>query len=234
MTRGSEPSSRLFTTMVLVLSGASLFLMGAVVSCMMPMMGMMGMDDKKDQGMMDQGHMKEMMQQMMGGMLPPGIKPQDLPEPESRGAKLLSTYCTQCHNLPSPRMHTAADWSRVAGRMLMRERMMAGMRGMMMQVKAPTSQDEEALLQYLKTHALQALVPGAVPAPDAPGAALFQQTCAQCHALPDPKQRAASEWSAVVERMRQNMIAMGRREITDKEARDITAYLEGHSSEIAR
>ncbi|MDI3467891.1 MAG: hypothetical protein OJF50_006712 [Nitrospira sp.] len=216
---------RLLRAMLLVLGGAGLFAMGAVVSCMMPMMGMIGMDDKKDRGMMDQEHMKEMMQKMMGGMLPPGIRPPDLPEPESPGAKLLSTYCAQCHHLPSPRMHTAADWPRVAGRMLMRERMMAGMRGMMMQVKAPTSQDEEALLQYLKTHAMQALIPGAVPAPDSPGAALFQQTCAQCHALPDPKQHAASEWSAVVERMRQNMITMGRREITDREAKEITAYL---------
>ena len=234
MTQGNEPSSRLSTIMVFVLSGASLFLMGAVVSCMMPMMGMMGMDDKNDQGMMDQGHMKEMKQQMMGGMVPPGITPQDLPEPESRGAKLLSTYCAQCHNLPSPRMHTAADWPRVAGRMLMRERMMAGMRGMMMQVKAPTPQDEQALLQYLKTHAMPALSPIAIPEPDSPGAALFLQICAQCHALPEPKQHITSEWTAVVKRMRQNMKSMGRREITDQEARDIAAYLERHSSEIER
>jgi cytochrome c1 len=38
----------------------------------------------------------------------------------------------------------------------------------------------------------------------------------------------------VVKRMRQNMKSMGRREITDQEARDITAYLERHSSEIER
>ncbi|MBY0248508.1 MAG: hypothetical protein K2Q17_12655 [Nitrospiraceae bacterium] len=186
----NENRSRLFITTALVLGGAGLFVVGFLVSCMMPMMGMMGMDDKKDQGMMDQGHMKEMMQQMMGGMLPPGIRPQDLPEPESRGAKLLSTYCAQCHHLPSPRMHTAADWPRVAGRMLMRERMMAGMRGMMMQVKAPAPQDEDALLQYLKTHAMHGLFPMAIPEPDSPGA-LFQQTCAQCHALPEPKQHIA-------------------------------------------
>ncbi len=221
----NENRRRLLRTIVLVLSGAGLFVAGSLVSCMMPMMGMMGMDDKKDQGMMDQGHMKEMMQQMMGGMLPPGIRPQELPEPESQGAKLLSTYCSQCHNLPSPRMHTTEDWSRVVGRMLMRERMMAGMRGMMMQVKAPTSQEEGELLQYLKSHALQPLASGSVPAPDSLGAALFQQTCSQCHALPDPKQHAASEWSTVVERMRQNVIAMGRREITDREAKEITAYL---------
>jgi hypothetical protein len=115
------------------------FLLAGLVSCMMPMMGMMGMGDKDDQGMMSQGHMKEMMQQMMAGILPPGIKPQDLPEPESRGAKLLSTYCSQCHNLPSPRMHAAEDWRRVTRRMLSRERMMAGMRGMMMQVEGPST-----------------------------------------------------------------------------------------------
>jgi cytochrome c5 len=222
----NEKRSRLFRTIVLFLSGAGLFVVGSLVSCMMPMMGMMGMDDKKDQGMMGQGHMKQMMQQMMGGMLPPGIKPQDLPDPESQGAKLLSTYCAQCHNLPSPRMHTAEDWPRLVGRMLMRERMMAGMGGMMMRVNAPTSQEEEELLQYLQAHAMRALVPGAVPAPDSPGAALFQQTCAQCHALPDPKQHTASEWQVVVGRMRQNMLSMGRREITEQEARDITAYLE--------
>ncbi|MGQ0694471.1 MAG: c-type cytochrome [Nitrospiraceae bacterium] len=222
----NENSSRLFRTIALALGGAGLFVLGSFVSCMIPMMGMMSMDDKNDQGMMDQGHMKEMMQQMMGGILPPGITPQDLPDPESQGAKDLSTYCAQCHNLPSPRMHTAEDWTRVASRMLTRERMMAGMRGMMMRVKAPTSKEEEGMLHYLQTHAMRALAPGPVPAPDSPGAALFQQTCAQCHALPDPEQHAASEWQAVVERMRQNMVAMGRREIADREAKEIIAYLE--------
>ena len=81
---------------------------------------------------------------------------------------------------------------------------------------------------------MHALSPMAVPAPDSPGAALFQQTCAQCHALPEPKQHIASEWTAVVKRMRENMKNMGRREITDQEAKDITAYLERHSSEIER
>ena len=220
----NQNSKQLFRTIVLAFTGS--FVAGSLVSCMMSMMGLMGMDDKKDQGMMDQGHMKEMMQQMMGGMLPPGITPQNLPEPDSRGAKLLSTYCSQCHNLPSPQMHTAEDWSRVVGRMLMRERMMTGMRGMMMQVKAPSSQEEGTLLQYLQQHAMRALVPGTVLMPDSLGAALFQQTCAQCHALPDPKQHTALEWTAVVKRMQENVKSMGRREVTDQEAKDITAYLE--------
>ena len=109
---------------------------------------------------------------------------------------------------------------------------MAGMRGMMMQVNVPTSQEEEILMQYLKTHALQALASGTVPAPDTVGAALFQQTCSQCHALPDPKQHMAVERSVVVNRMRQNMKSMGRREITDQNSKDITAYLEQVAQEL--
>jgi cytochrome c5 len=222
----NKNSSRLFTIIVLVLGGVGLFLAGALLSRTMPMMGMMGLCGGTGQGMMDQRQMKEMMQGMMSGILPPGIEPHNLPEPESQGARVLSTYCSQCHNLPSPRMHPAEDWPRVASRMLIRERMMAGMRGMMMQVKAPTSQEEEILMQYLKTHALQALASGTVPAPDTVGAALFQQTCSQCHALPNPKQHVASEWPAVVARMQQNMSAMGRRAMTAREAKETLAYLE--------
>lgn len=222
----NENSSRLLRMIGLVLGGVGLFLAGALLSRTMPMMGMMGPCGGMGQGMMDQGQMKDMMQGMMSGILPPGIEPHNLPEPESQGARVLSTYCSQCHNLPSPRMHTAEDWPRVASRMLMRERMMAGMRGMMMQVTAPTSQEEESLMQYLKTHALQALVSGTAPAPGAVGAVPFQQTCSQCHALPNPKQHVASEWLAVVERMQRNMSAMGRRPMTDQEAKDILAYLE--------
>ncbi len=98
MTQGNELLADYPEQWVYVLSGPSLFLMGAVVSCMMPMMGMMDMDDRNDQSMMDQGHIKEMMQQMMSGMVRPGITPQDRPELGSRGAKLLSTYYARCHN----------------------------------------------------------------------------------------------------------------------------------------
>ncbi len=180
-------------------------------------------------GMMDQNSMREMMRQMMGGILPPGIEPKYLPDPQSEGARLMATYCTQCHNLPSPKMHTVEDWPRVAGRMMARERMMAGMRGMMMQVRAPTPEEEEVLLQYLKAHAMQALAPRSVPEPDSPGATLFQQTCSQCHALPDPKQHITSEWPAVVERMRSNMQTMGKRVITEGEKEQIAAYLGQHA-----
>ncbi|MBI1823411.1 MAG: hypothetical protein HYR80_04785 [Nitrospirae bacterium] len=130
-------------------------------------------------GMMGRDSMKGMMQEMMSGTLPPGVKPENLPDPESPGANLTTTYCTQCHNLPSPLMHSAEEWPPVAGRMIARERMMEGNPGMMMEVKAPSSQEEEVLLEYLKSHAMKALAPGMVPSPDSPNAALFLRSCSR-------------------------------------------------------
>jgi cytochrome c5 len=56
------------------------------------------------------GGMREMMQRIMGDVLPPGMDPALLPEPKSEGARLLTGYCNQCHNLPGPGMHIAAEW----------------------------------------------------------------------------------------------------------------------------
>jgi cytochrome c5 len=179
-------------------------------------------------GMMGRDQMKEMMQGMMSGMLPPGVKPEDLPDPESPGANLTTTYCTQCHNLPSPLMHSAEEWPPVAGRMISRERMMEGRSGMM-GIKAPSSHEEEVLLEYLKTHAMKALAPGSIPSPDSPNAALFQQACSRCHALPDPKLHTAAEWPGVVERMRKNMEIMGKPVMTDQEREGIVGYLNQHA-----
>lgn len=206
------------------IGAAGIFVMG-IICCMMPMMsGMMG------GGRMDQGEMREMMQGMMGGILPPGVQPEALPDANGEGARLLAKYCAQCHNLPSPRMQTAEEWPRIAERMFARERRMAGMRGMMMEVSAPTPQEEAILLDYLKAHAMRALPPGTVPSPDSPGATLFQQICSRCHALPDPKQHTPSEWPAVVERMRSNMLAMGKRVITEQEREEIVDYLAKHAT----
>ena len=175
-------------------------------------------------GMMGRDSMKGMMQEMMSGILPPGIKPEDLPDRESPGAKLTTTYCSQCHNLPSPLMHSAEEWPPVAGRMIARERMMEGRFGMR-GIKAPSSHEEEVLLEYLKSHAMKALAPGTVPTPDSPNASLFQQVCSRCHALPDPKLHTAAEWPGVVERMRKNMEIMGKTTITDQQRDGLLEYL---------
>ena len=34
---------------------------------------------------------------MLERILPPAVEPQQLPEPRSEGAQLMSRYCVQCH-----------------------------------------------------------------------------------------------------------------------------------------
>ena len=82
------------------------------------------------QGMSPGGSMRDMMRQMMRGAVPPpGMTPEALPGSGSPGAALLARYCTQCHDLPSPRYKTAEQWPEVFQRMVARMRMMSG--GMM-------------------------------------------------------------------------------------------------------
>src|SRR5437016_12881851 len=53
-------------------------------------------------------------------ILPPTFEASQLPEPDSRGARLTLTYCVQCHNLANPAMHDAARWPGVVARMVPR------------------------------------------------------------------------------------------------------------------
>ena len=77
-----------------------------------------------------QNSMQQMMRTMMSGIVPPGVKPGNLPAPGSEGANLVAKYCVQCHNLPSPLMHSAAEWPGVADRMFQRMSMCSRMSGM--------------------------------------------------------------------------------------------------------
>ncbi len=197
-------------------------------SGMMPMMGGGMMSS-----MMNQEQMRQMMQEMMGGLLPPGINPEKLPDPQSEGARLLTYYCTQCHNLPSPAMHTAEEWPAVVQRMVARMTMMSRMggMGMMPQIAAPSRKQQDTILSYLQSHALQAIAPGKLSLPESPEARTFQNVCSQCHGLPDPALHTAAEWPAVVERMRGNMRTMGKRVITEEEKEDIVSYLTRNARE---
>lgn len=96
------------------------------------------------EGMM-RGMMDGMMGRMMGDSFPPGVRRADLPEPESRGADLLERYCTTCHGLPSPELHTADEWPGVVERM----------RGNMEQLGRPVIPSEAMMtvVRYLQAHA---------------------------------------------------------------------------------
>lgn len=177
-------------------------------------------------GMMNRDQMREMMKGMMGNMLPSGIKPEDLPDPDSPGAKLAVRFCDQCHDLPSPALHTNEEWPGVEGRMFARLSMMSGMPMMQgMGMESPSPDQQKAIVDYMVAHAMKPAVLGALPQPESADAVLFKTVCSQCHPLPDPGLHTAGEWPAVTKRMRTHMKEMGKRVITDKEKAEIVGYL---------
>ena len=154
--------------------------------------------------------------------LPPGVAAESLPEPGSPGAKDLSQYCTQCHALPSPAMHSAADWPGVARRMWVRIDMMAGALG----IQTPTTAQRAELLAYLDKHALK--VAGVLPA--GAGKDAFQRVCARCHELNDPRAHSAPDWPVVVMRMEQDAEKMKVSGISNADANQIISYLQSASA----
>ena len=149
---------------------------------------------------------------------PPGVTPADLPDPNSEGAKDVAQFCTSCHNLPTPSMHSATDWPSVARRMWLR----MGMLPPGLQVPVPTEEQRQAIINYLLAHALQV---SGMSLPPGPGRATFSTTCSQCHALPDPRQHSQADWPVVVQRMYQHMNQMKVTPPTPGPESDISSYL---------
>ena len=151
---------------------------------------------------------------MLERILPPTFGPRQLPEPGSRGARLVVQYCVQCHNLPNPAMHQAEKWPAIFERMVVRMRgrgnMGELMHDMMAGVEAPSVAEAEILLAYLRKHGQRPIDPKKYPAVNLPEGQSFKLACQQCHVLPDPKRHTASEWPAVVARMEKNMEWMNR------------------------
>jgi cytochrome c5 len=152
--------------------------------------------------------------------LPPsGVSAADLPEPASMGAQLVAKYCAQCHELPSPAMHSATDWPSVARRMWLRTEWLSPSLG----VKVPTMAERFALLAYLTSNALK--VSGAT-LPPGQGRGEFALVCSRCHALPDPRVHSREDWPTVFARMEQNMERMKVPPLTRSETSDILLYLQ--------
>jgi len=128
---------RLIIGLALLLTG-----IGGLLAIRSSPMSMGGM------GVMGQGGMKEMMKRMMGDQLPPGIDAADLPDPQSRGARLMARYCVQCHDLPPPVLHTSSEWPKVLARMERRMEMMSRMGSIL----NPTEQEQAAIVNYLQRH----------------------------------------------------------------------------------
>jgi hypothetical protein len=85
----------------------------------------------------------------MGWMWAPNAAA-SLPEPDAKGAKLESKYCSQCHAAPSPTIHTAKEWGEVTTRMRahISDQAPAGAT-----VKVPSAAELDVISEYLVKHA---------------------------------------------------------------------------------
>ncbi len=167
---------------------------------------------------------------MMGDGLPIGVEPSQLPDPESNGAKLLSQYCSRCHNVPSPRLHTNQEWPDVLKRMVKRMDMMETGRMGMMQIESPSQAELETMLSYLAENSLVGLSLQQMPEMTGPGADAFREVCSACHALPDPRQYTTDTWPAVVDRMTRNMGSLNRVVPNDSELEQVISFLQSNAS----
>jgi len=171
----------------------------------------------------------------MGRQMPAMPFPEEeLPNPTSQGAMAFKRYCMQCHVLPSPKAHTAAEWDASLERMVHRLRMMerekAAPWGKWMPALATPSEADVAQLRgYLKENALKPAPEALAPLEKGPGGEHFAQVCSQCHALPDPALHTASEWPDVVSRMHVNMQRMGVTPPESDARAQILAFLAEHA-----
>lgn len=163
-------------------------------------------------------------------MIPRGLDPNDLPDADSRGASLVILYCAQCHELPTPLMHSKEEWGAILKRM--QERMTARRGGMLNRVMVPPERDWNVIATYLSDNAQQPLDAGDLPLLASTGGKLFQETCSQCHAMPDPRQHTAQEWPRVVLRMKANMTQAHKTVPDVKATQEIVAFLQSHGKSI--
>ena len=193
------------------------------------------------QGQASGNPMREMMRGMMRGLVPPpGMTAESLPGAESEGARLTVRFCAQCHDLPSPRYKTAAQWPDVFQRMNGRMRMMGGMMGggmmgrggmmgMMGGVEAPSEREAGTLLRYLQEYSMREATPDELATGPAAERAVFRGVCSQCHALPSPSLHPPEEWLAVMARMQINMQNMDRPRVTPEQREAIVRFLQAAS-----
>lgn len=187
---------------------------------------------------LDRAQRWRMISSTWAGLPPPGYTRDSLPEPGSHAAALMQAYCEQCHWMPSPRMHAAAEWPLLMRRMVLRagtvrERMggpltaeILGNTRLLEGMSAgsiPSDEEVETLVTYLQSHALPVAKEGEVG--EGPGARLYVDRCSTCHETPSPAAYTPSGWEPVVARMVRNMELQGVRPLTREEIDGILSYL---------
>jgi len=175
--------------------------------------------------MPDKKVLREVLAELMRAWVPPRNESIALPEPNSRGAKLLTTYCTQCHGLPDPKSYSGDKWPDVMERMTFRMKTLGSRRCNLLQLEIPTTEEQRAILTYLRQNAYESLYSGPPVPLKGDGAMAYLNYCSQCHDPPHPRQHVAAEWPAVVDRMQDYSYFAARHAINDQEKAAILEFL---------
>ena len=159
-------------------------------------------------------------------VIPKGLNPLDLPDADGRGATLLTLYCVQCHDLPTPLMHSAGEWPAILDRM--QRHMGSRSTGMLAHVIMLAEKDWRELREYLNEFAQTALDSSRFDDLDSPAGQTFQSLCSQCHATPSPSRHTAREWPRVVLRMKVHMRNAGKDVPNEEATQQVVNYLQKH------
>jgi len=154
-------------------------------------------------------------------VIPFGLTADQLPDPKSKGAALLASYCGQCHNLPSPKMHSTGDWPMRFEKMMDHALLMAGASP---GVKIPVDKEKKELVSYLEKNGFRAL-PANSPLRGEPQMFNVIWHCSVCHAVPDPDQFPAKEWGNIVDRMNIYRKKQGREEMSNADRKEVINFL---------
>jgi len=162
-------------------------------------------------------------------VMPPGLRPDQLPDAGGPGAALMQGYCTQCHALPGPGRHSAEEWPQVLDRMLVLMDVADRFGGLLGNVKTPASDERDQLRSYLVSHALKPMA----GIPQGAGASAFQNHCGACHVLPDPAQYKNVDWPSQIKRMQHHMVIMKYAPPSADSMMQIQLYLQNNNHPVA-
>ncbi len=155
---------------------------------------------------------------------PSGFRAEMLADSSSEGARAFIRICTQCHDLPNPKMHTSKEWPQIVHRMITRLIRRKALSMSPTPLYLPSTTADAQIVTYLKENGSKAMT-ATMQGDSTAVAVLFKSRCGQCHLPPDPAQHSADAWPAIVDRMRKNIATDKRTPITDAERMEIVAFL---------
>lgn len=185
-----------------------------------------------------------------------GISLAVLPEPDSEGAKIFTTYCTQCHVLQNPKMHSGREWKIVVERMAfrmwivqkiikdMKAKMKTSWEGSgMLKVIAenkiktdeaiviPTDDEKLKIVQYLDKHGLEVFFSAKdLQAKNSKELKTYKKVCSQCHDLPNPKLFKANEWFEIINRLQIIAEGMETPVMSPDEEKEVLKFLQENAA----